>query len=55
VGFLFSKKTQIHLGFFRKEKDKIITKNIGFYVCSVFLSLTHKVNPSFSAFLYKLH
>jgi hypothetical protein len=50
VGFLFSKKAQIHLRFFlENKKDKILAKNLGFYACSRFLSGTHEVNPSFSA------
>jgi hypothetical protein len=49
VGFLFSKKTQIHLRIFlENKKDKILSKNLGFYACLGFLSGTHEVNPSFS-------
>jgi hypothetical protein len=49
VGFFFSKKAKLICAFFRKEKDKILAKNLGFYACSGFLSETHEVNPSFSA------
>jgi hypothetical protein len=49
VGFFFSKKAKLISAFFRKEKDKTLVKNLGFYACSGFLSGTYEVNPSFSA------
>jgi uncharacterized membrane protein len=50
VGFLFSKKNANSFAFFlENKKDKILVKNLGFYACLGFLSVTHAVNPSFSA------
>jgi hypothetical protein len=48
VGFSFLKKAKLICVFFRKEKDKILINNLGFYACSGFLSRTHEVNLSFS-------
>jgi hypothetical protein len=48
VGFSFLKKAKLICVFFRKEKDKILVNNLGFYSCSGFLSRTHEVNLSFS-------
>jgi hypothetical protein len=42
VGFSFLKKAKLICAFFRKEKDKILSKNLDFYACSGFLFGTHR-------------
>jgi hypothetical protein len=44
----FPKKAKFICTFLEKKKNKIFLKNLSFYACSGFLSVTHEVNSSFS-------